>query len=78
VQEESVTFDDLILDDTIDDLQRIVRYSSSRIALQRLVHVKLLSSVVGSFPLEEFTAAILPLLEPLTQVQNKMRRRVQA
>lgn len=34
------TFEDLSIDDDLTQLQRVVRYSSSSIALQRLVHVK--------------------------------------
>lgn len=34
------TFEDLSIDDELTQLQRLVRYSSSSIALQRLVHVK--------------------------------------
>jgi len=35
------SFDDLLFDDTLDDLERIGRYATSAIALQRLVHVRL-------------------------------------
>lgn len=34
------TFEDLSIDDELTQLERVVRYSSSSIALQRLVHVK--------------------------------------
>ncbi len=44
--------DDLLLDDTLDDLQRIGRYSTSTIALQRLVHLKMFTSVVQEFPFQ--------------------------
>lgn len=37
------TFEDLSIDDELSQLQRVVRYSSSSIALQRLVHVKVRS-----------------------------------
>lgn len=36
-------FEDLLYDDTLSDLERIGRYATSSIALQRLVHVKLIS-----------------------------------
>jgi hypothetical protein len=34
------TFDDLSIDDNLTQLERVVKYSTSSIALQRLVHVK--------------------------------------
>jgi hypothetical protein len=34
------TFDDLSIDDNMSQLDRVVKYSTSTIALQRLVHVK--------------------------------------
>lgn len=34
------TFEDLSIDDELTQLERVVRYSGSSIALQRLVHVK--------------------------------------
>jgi serine/threonine-protein phosphatase 4 regulatory subunit 1 len=44
-EEENVGpfFEDLLYDDTLSDLERIGRYATSSIALQRLVHVKLIS-----------------------------------
>ena len=36
------SFDDLLFDDTLDDLARVGRYATSAIALQRLVHVRLM------------------------------------
>ena len=39
------TLEDLTLDESLDDVQRIKKYSKSKIALQRLVHVKMLGSV---------------------------------
>jgi len=47
------TFEDLSIDDELTQLQRLVRYSSSSIALQRLVHVK-----VGSAKCERGPALI--------------------
>ena len=38
----SIRFEDLTVDDDLPILDRIVRYSQSQIALQRLVHVKML------------------------------------
>lgn len=36
------TLADLTYDDTLDDIERIARYGTSNVALQRLVHVKLM------------------------------------
>jgi hypothetical protein len=41
-----------MFDDSLDDLQRIATYSTSKIALQRLVHVKMLTNVAETFPLQ--------------------------
>lgn len=61
------TFQDLTIDDQLTDLQRIVRYSRSNIALQRLVHVKLLSDVAASVGLEDAKTHIIPLLSILSE-----------
>ena len=42
------TIADLTYDDTLDDIGRIARYGSSSVALQRLVHVKLMSDTARS------------------------------
>ena len=50
---EGPSFDDLLFDDTLTDLERIGRYATSAIALQRLVHVQLMSETahtVGCVP----------------------------
>ena len=39
----SLRFEDLTIDDDLPLLERVARYSRSAIALQRLVHVKMLS-----------------------------------
>lgn len=40
--EEAIRFEDLTVDDDLSVLERVVRYSRSQIALQRLVHVKMM------------------------------------
>ncbi len=52
-----------MFDDTLNDLQRIATYSTSKIALQRLVHVKMLTSVAEAFPLQ---VGVWACLRPLT------------
>lgn len=42
------TIADLTYDDTLDDIGRIARYGASSVALQRLVHVKLMSDTARS------------------------------
>jgi len=44
----ALRFEDLTIDDDLPLLDRIVRYCRSAIALQRLVHVKMLSETVIS------------------------------
>ena len=39
------TQDDLILDDTLSDLERIVKYGTGSVPLQRLVHAKMIGRV---------------------------------
>ena len=41
--EDAVRFEDLTVDDDLPIIDRIVHYSSSQIALQRLVHIKMLA-----------------------------------
>jgi hypothetical protein len=43
VDDDAVRFEDLTVDDDLPILERVVRYSRSQIALQRLVHVKMLA-----------------------------------
>lgn len=40
--EEAIRFEDLTVDDDLSVLERVVRYTRSQIALQRLVHVKMM------------------------------------
>jgi hypothetical protein len=39
-----VELSDLTLDDTLPELERVAKYATSAIALQRLVHVKLMAT----------------------------------
>lgn len=41
--DSSVRFEDLTVDDDLPIIDRVVRYTRSSIALQRLVHVKMLA-----------------------------------
>ena len=59
------TFQDLTIDDELPELQRVVRYSKSNIALQRLVHVKLLADVAQSVGYDDAKVYIVSLLNHL-------------
>ena len=47
-QTDGPTIEDLTYDDTLTDLERIARYGASNVALQRLVHVKLMVDTAKS------------------------------
>ena len=40
--DDAIRFEDLTVDDDLPVLERVVRYTRSQIALQRLVHVKMI------------------------------------
>ena len=60
------TFEDLSIDDTLTELQRLVRYMKSSIGLQRLVHVKMIADVAHTVGFEDTMTFILPLLDELS------------
>jgi len=60
--ESSLTFEDLTIDDTLPALERVVRYSCSNIALQRLVHVKMMTEIAENVGYDQAAASFLPLL----------------
>lgn len=60
------TFEDLSIDDTLTELQRLVRYTKSSIGLQRLVHTKMLADVAKTVGFEDTMMFILPLLDDLS------------
>ncbi|CAM9737733.1 unnamed protein product, partial [Pylaiella littoralis] len=68
------TFEDLSINDELTQLQRLVRYSSSSIALQRLVHVKMLSETVAAVGFEQTVKSVVPLLAPLAEDQELVVR----
>ncbi|CAM9673604.1 unnamed protein product [Ectocarpus sp. 12 AP-2014] len=68
------TFEDLSIDDELTQLQRLVRYSSSSIALQRLVHVKMLAETVTAVGFEQTVKSVVPLLGPLAEDQELVVR----
>lgn len=42
------TFEDLAIDDSLSDLERVAKYVCSNIALQRVIHVKMLQETARS------------------------------
>ena len=67
MEEEDVgpTFEDLAIDDSLSDLERVQKYVFSNIALQRLVHVKMIGGVANLVGFSEFMAHLLPLLDKI-------------
>jgi serine/threonine-protein phosphatase 4 regulatory subunit 1 len=61
-------------DESLDDLHRIARYCTSSIALQRLVHVKLMAEVSSSEGYSATSEFILPLLKELTSDEEMLVR----
>lgn len=57
--------DDLSIDDSLDTVERVQRYGTSNIALQRLVHVKMLTEAAEGVSYEAIHDKLLPLLRVL-------------
>ncbi|KAF0682470.1 Aste57867_25422 [Aphanomyces stellatus] len=71
------TFEDLAIDDTLTDLERVVRYVHSNIALQRVIHVRMLEDTAVAAGFEKTCEAIIPVLEPLvSDVEFVVRQHV--
>lgn len=61
----ALRFEDLTIDDDLPLLDRVVRYCRSGIALQRLVHVKMLAETSETVGMSLTLNSIVPLLTPL-------------
>ncbi|KAJ0401247.1 hypothetical protein P43SY_010971 [Pythium insidiosum] len=71
------TFEDLAIDDTLSDLDRVTKYICSNIALQRVIHVKMLADTARSVGLQATCDHLIPLLEPLVcDVEYVVRQHV--
>lgn len=71
------TFEDLAIDDSLTDLQRVTKYVCSNIALQRVIHVKMLHETALSVGFQATCDQLLPLLEPLVcDVEYVVRQHV--
>lgn len=71
------TFEDLAIDDTLSDLERVVKYVNSNIALQRVLHVKMLEETAVAVGFQTTCDSLVPLLEPLVcDVEYVVRQHV--
>jgi len=61
----ALRFEDLTIDDDLSLLERVVRYVRSGIALQRLVHVKLIAETSKAVGTTSTINTLIPLLPPL-------------
>eukprot|EP00546_Thalassionema_frauenfeldii_P006218 CAMPEP_0178922480 /NCGR_PEP_ID=MMETSP0786-20121207/16179_1 /TAXON_ID=186022 /ORGANISM="Thalassionema frauenfeldii, Strain CCMP 1798" /LENGTH=606 /DNA_ID=CAMNT_0020596853 /DNA_START=42 /DNA_END=1859 /DNA_ORIENTATION=- len=61
----ALRFEDLTIDDDLPLLERVVRYCRSGIALQRLVHVKMLAETAETVGMNATLSTLVPLLHPL-------------
>jgi len=63
--QNALRFEDLTIDDDLPLLDRVVRYCRSGIALQRLVHVKMLAETAETVGTTATLQTLVPLLNPL-------------
>jgi serine/threonine-protein phosphatase 4 regulatory subunit 1 len=66
-QSAEVRFEDLTIDDDLPILDRIVRYIQSQVALQRLVHVKMIAETAELVGSAATCQHLIPALAPLIQ-----------
>eukprot|EP01084_Bolivina_argentea_P151363 264201_1 len=59
------TLDDLSIDDNLSQLDRLVQYSTSNIALQRLVHTKMIAETARLVGYDDTVKSIIPILHTL-------------
>lgn len=70
----ALRFEDLTIDDELPLLDRVVRYCRSAIALQRLVHVKMLSETAVTYGPAATISHLIPLLPALVNDQENIIR----
>mmetsp|Transcript_49084 Transcript_49084/g.54881 ORF Transcript_49084/g.54881 Transcript_49084/m.54881 type:complete len:948 (-) Transcript_49084:419-3262(-) len=73
-QDYSLRFEDLTVDDDLPLLDRIVRYCRSGIALQRLVHVKMLAETAETVGTKASLSTLIPILGSLVTDQESVIR----
>uniref|UniRef100_K3X4H1 TOG domain-containing protein n=1 Tax=Globisporangium ultimum (strain ATCC 200006 / CBS 805.95 / DAOM BR144) TaxID=431595 RepID=K3X4H1_GLOUD len=75
--ENGPTFEDLAIDDSLSDVDRVTKYVCSNIALQRVMHVKMLQDTAKSIGFQATCDRLIPLLEPLvSDVEYVVRQHV--
>ncbi|TYZ61471.1 hypothetical protein PybrP1_004679 [[Pythium] brassicae (nom. inval.)] len=71
------TFEDLAIDDSLSDVDRVSKYVCSNIALQRVMHVKMLQETATAIGFPATCERLIPLLEPLVNdVEYVVRQHV--
>lgn len=73
-QDYALRFEDLTVDDDLPLIDRIVRYCRSGIALQRLVHVKMLAETAETVGTRDSITTLIPLLSSLVEDQESVIR----
>ncbi|KAG7346901.1 heat repeat-containing protein [Nitzschia inconspicua] len=73
-QDYALRFEDLTVDDDLPLLDRIVRYCRSGIALQRLVHVKMLAETAETVGTKATLSTLVPILNSLVTDQESVIR----
>ncbi|GBG31937.1 Serine/threonine-protein phosphatase 2A 65 kDa regulatory subunit A beta isoform [Hondaea fermentalgiana] len=68
------TFEDLAIDPGLDDVDRVVRYATGTVELQRLVHVMMLSDTARSAGFETAAARLFPLTREICRDQEPVVR----
>ena len=56
----------MTIDDNLSEFDRFIKYSKSTIALQRLVHVKMLFEVAKSIGFPRTVESVVPLLQSIS------------
>jgi serine/threonine-protein phosphatase 4 regulatory subunit 1 len=69
------TSDDLLIDDTLPILERVVKYSTAQMALQRSVHVRMLGETANIAGSEASIERLVPLLTKLSVDAEAVIRR---
>ena len=74
MDESSLRFEDLSIDDSLLPLPRLLLYSQSPIALQRLVHVKQLAVVCLGLDVVTLATEVLPIVSELSEDEEYVVR----
>mmetsp|Transcript_10981 Transcript_10981/g.20319 ORF Transcript_10981/g.20319 Transcript_10981/m.20319 type:complete len:739 (-) Transcript_10981:401-2617(-) len=68
------TFEDLAIDPDLDDVERVVRFATGSVELQRLVHVMMLSDTAKLAGFEVARDRLFPLVDPISKDQESVVR----